>query len=427
MCAHHSHDSDMVLCPQCDLVVDVPELARGTKAECPRCHTHLTARWREPRRQPLMYALCGLVMFVLAGMFPFVSMKVAGIESEITIYQIPAVMFGDNYAELALFFMGFVLAVPVYCLAAITLLCNGIRLPRWLAVPVTKLLFRLRTWCMAEIFLAGVLVSFVKLMAYGDIGLGMSFLPYCLFCVMQVRAFQCLDKYWIWERIAPRPALSVPLIAGKGGLAQGVRLCGTCQAILPAGMRECPRCHSKGHARRPNSLQLTLALLFTSVILYIPANLLPIMITETLGNGFGSTIMAGVILLWGDGSYPVAMVIFIASIMVPSLKMLAIGWLCLDAKGHGMRDPGRMHFIYEIVEFVGRWSMIDVFVIAVLAALVRMGRLMSIYPDIGVILFALVVVLTMIAAEMFDPRLTWDRRDKQRAKSSEEPQLERQK
>lgn len=148
------------------------------------------------------------------------------------------------------------------------------------------------------------------------------------------------------------------------------------------------------------------------MILYILANLMPIMITESLGSDFGSTIMARVILLWGDGSYPVAMVIFIASIMVPSLKMLAIGWLCLDAKGHGWRDPGRMHFIYEIVEFVGRWSMIDVFVIAVLAALVRMGRLMSIYPDIGVILFAMVVILTMIAAEMFDPRLTWDRLEK---------------
>jgi paraquat-inducible protein A len=105
-------------------------------------------------------------------------------------------------------------------------------------------------------------------------------------------------------------------------------------------------------------------------MLYIPANLMPIMVTEALGNKMNSTIMAGVILLWGEGSYPVAMVIFIASIMVPSLKMLAIGWLCWDANGNGI-NPGnseRMHLIYEVVEFVGRWSMIDVFVIAVLSA-----------------------------------------------------------
>jgi len=146
-------------------------------------------------------------------------------------------------------------------------------------------------------------------------------------------------------------------------------------------------------------------------MLYIPANLMPIMVTEALGNKMTSTIMAGVSLLWGDGSYPVAMVSFIASIMVPSLKMLAIGWLCWDANGRKKprADSERMHLIYEVVEFVGRWSMIDVFVIAVLSALVRMGQLMSIYPATGAVLFALVVLLPMFAAMTFDPRLTWDR------------------
>lgn len=147
-------------------------------------------------------------------------------------------------------------------------------------------------------------------------------------------------------------------------------------------------------------------------MLYIPANLLPIMITDGLGNRLNSTIMAGVILLWEDGSIPVALVIFIASIMVPSLKMIALGCLCWDAAGSGERkaaDSERMHLLYEVVEFVGRWSMIDVFVIAVLSGLVRMGRLMSISPGIGVLLFAAVVILTMIAAKTFDPRLLWDR------------------
>jgi paraquat-inducible protein A len=135
------------------------------------------------------------------------------------------------------------------------------------------------------------------------------------------------------------------------------------------------------------------------------------MVTEALGNKMNSTILAGVILLWGEGSYPVAMVIFIASIMVPSLKMLAIGWLCWDANGKGKKrdDSERMHLIYEVVEFVGRWSMIDVFVIAVLSALVHIGLLMSVYPATGALLFALVVILTMFAAMTFDPRLTWDR------------------
>ncbi|EMB4114643.1 TPA: membrane integrity-associated transporter subunit PqiA, partial [Serratia marcescens] len=268
-----------------------------------------------------------------------------------------------------------------------------------------------KTWCMVEIFLAGVLVSFVKLMAYGDIGIGSSFVPYCLFCLLQVRAFQCVDRRWLWQDIEPAPRLDRPLTVGRTGMRQGVRSCACCTAILPANQVRCPRCHTNGYVRRRHSLQWTLALLVTSIMLYIPANLMPIMVTEALGNKMNSTIMAGVVLLWGSGSYPVAMVIFIASIMVPSLKMLAIGWLCWDANGRKKprADSERMHLIYEVVEFVGRWSMIDVFVIAVLSALVRMGQLMSIYPATGAVLFALVVILTMFAAMTFDPRLTWDR------------------
>lgn len=141
-------------------------------------------------------------------------------------------------------------------------------------------------------------------------------------------------------------------------------------------------------------------------MLYLPANILPIMVTDLLGSKMPSTILAGVILLWSEGSYPVAAVIFLASIMVPTLKMIAIAWLCWDAKGHGKRDSERMHLIYEVVEFVGRWSMIDVFVIAVLSALVRMGGLMSIYPAMGALMFALVVIMTMFSAMTFDPRLS---------------------
>ncbi|OAT22885.1 membrane integrity-associated transporter subunit PqiA [Proteus myxofaciens] len=405
----HEHIHEQILCPQCDLVVSVPELVQGTKATCPRCHTVLISRWRQPFYQPVALAISSLFMLLMACLFEFVSMEVAGISNTITLIQIPTVMFSENYTELGAFFLLFVQIVPTFCMIAIILLCTPIRLPRKLQIWLSRILFQLKSWCMAEIFLAGILVSFVKLMAYGDIGLGLSFLPYVLYCLLQVRAFQCLDRHTLWEKLEARP--QYPKIeSGKSGLKQGVRLCRSCTAILPVTQHECSRCEVKGYARKTKSLQWTIALLITSLILYIPANLLPIMITQSLGNDYYSTIMAGVILLWEDGSYPVAMVIFIASIMVPSLKMIAIGWLCWDAhKPKGRRDPARMHFIYEIVEFVGRWSMIDVFVIAVLASLVRMGRLMSIYPDYGVVLFALVVVLTMFSAMMFDPRLTWDK------------------
>ncbi|EPF18738.1 integral membrane protein, PqiA family [Cedecea davisae DSM 4568] len=393
------------------MLVALPELQDGHKASCPRCGTPLVTQWYLPRQRPTAYALAGLFMLLLANLFPFINMKVAGISSEVTLMQIPGVMFSEDYASLGTFFLLFVQAVPAFCLVTILLLVNRAKLPSGVKRALARVLFQLKSWGMAEIFLAGVLVSFVKLMAYGDIGVGSSFIPWCLFCILQLRAFQCVDRRWLWDDIAPMPPVHKPLKVGVSGIRQGLRSCSCCTAIVDADTLVCPRCGTHGHVRRRHSLQWTLALLITSIMLYLPANILPIMITEMLGSKYPSTILAGVILLWSEGSYPVALVIFIASIMVPTLKMIAIAWLCWDAKGHGKRDSERMHLIYEVVEFVGRWSMIDVFVIAVLSALVRMGGLMNIYPALGALMFALVVILTMFAAMTFDPRLSWDRAD----------------
>jgi paraquat-inducible protein A len=413
--AHGPH----ILCPQCDMLVAIPGLHIGQKAVCPRCHTTLTTRWNEPRRRPVGYAISALFMLVLANLFPFVNMNVAGLSSEVTLVQIPQVLVSEDYASMASLFMIVVQLLPAICMMSIIILYQGMNIPVHWKVSIARTLFRLKSWCMVEIFLAGVLVSFVKLMAYGDVGVGTSFIPYVLFCLLQLRAFQCTDRFWLWQHIEPAPAVEQPVRVGESGLRQGLRSCHCCMAILPVDQSECGRCKSKGHARRKNSLQWTMALLVTSILLYLPANLLPIMITQVLGTPMPSTIMAGVVLLWSDGSYPVAMVIFIASIMVPTLKMIAIAWLCWDANSNKEIDRERLHVIYELVEFVGRWSMIDVFVIAVLSALVRMGQLMSIYPDIGALLFAGVVILTMFAAMTFDPRLIWDRAG---MKSTKEPQ-----
>lgn len=397
------------IAPTCDMLVALPALEHGHKAACPRCGTTLTTKWDAPRQRPTAYAIAALFMLFLSNLFPFIYMKVGGITSEVHLLEIPGVMFSEDYASLGTFFMLFVQIVPAFCLVVILLLVNRVQMPMALKIRLARILFQLKSWGMAEIFLAGILVSFVKLMAYGDVGVGSSFIPWCLYCVLQLRAFQCVDRRWAWDDIAPAPALPQTLKVGVPGIHQNLRLCSCCTAILPADQEICPRCETKGHVRRKNSLQWTMALLVTSIMLYLPANILPIMITNLLGDEMPSTIMAGVILLWGEGSYPVALVIFIASIMVPTLKMIAIAWLCWDAKGHGKRDSERMHLIYEVVEFVGRWSMIDVFVIAVLSALVRIGGLMSIYPAIGALMFALVVIMTMFAAMTFDPRLSWDR------------------
>ncbi|MDX1268573.1 MAG: paraquat-inducible protein A, partial [Oceanisphaera sp.] len=152
----------------------------------------------------------------------------------------------------------------------------------------------------------------------------------------------------------------------------------------------------------------TLALLAASVVMYLPANLYPIMITTSLGDTTPSTIIGGVLLFVQNGDLPIAMIIFVASVLVPVSKMLALLWLCYVVRQQ-QRPLSRLSRIrlYRITEFIGRWSMVDVFVVAILVALIRNGSIMSIEPGAGALAFTAVVVLTMLAAMMFDPRSIW--------------------
>ncbi len=190
--------------------------------------------------------------------------------------------------------------------------------------------------------------------------------------------------------------------------SRGLRNCATCGHLSPATEAHCPRCHSAIHTRIPNSIQRTLALTVVAIILYIPANVLPITNTIYLGTPNPSTIMGGVFTLWKMGSYGIALVIFIASICVPVIKLIILLYLCITVQRGRIADPHKSAFLYRLTEFIGRWSMIDVFVVAILVALVNLGNMISFYPGAAALSFATVVIVTMIAAEQFDPRLIWD-------------------
>lgn len=175
---------------------------------------------------------------------------------------------------------------------------------------------------------------------------------------------------------------------------------------------QCPRCGARLHVRKPNSITRTWALLIAALIFYIPANLLPVTITTYLGSTQSDTIMSGVIYFMQTGSWGIALIIFVASIVVPIAKLTALSGLLLSVKRCSRWRPEARTRLYRITELVGRWSMLDVFVVTVLVALVRLGYLTTIEAGTGVVYFAAVVVITMIAAMTFDPRLIWDALEK---------------
>ena len=190
-------------------------------------------------------------------------------------------------------------------------------------------------------------------------------------------------------------------------MAQGLQGCPVCTAVGSAEATSCGICGSRLHAGFGGSVQKTLAWLVTSVVLYLPANLLPIMHTRFLGRESENTILSGVVSLWEHGSYPIAVVIFVASVLVPVGKIVVLGWLCLSVQGRSAFALPQKTKLYRVTEFVGRWSMVDVFVVAILVALIQLGNVMTILPGAAALAFAAMVATTMLAAIAFDPRLIW--------------------
>ena len=195
-------------------------------------------------------------------------------------------------------------------------------------------------------------------------------------------------------------------------LQQGLQNCEACGLLSrPApGAHEgrCPRCDEKLEFRKPASLERTLAYLIAAAVCYIPANILPVLTTVTSGGSESDTIMQGVVLLWSPTGWPLSLIVLFASIMIPSAKILALAYLLFTVKRGSIKNNGQRNRLYRMVEIIGRWSMVDVFVDTFTVSLIQLQPLMSVEPGPGLLFFAAVVVLTMLAVESFDPRLIWD-------------------
>jgi paraquat-inducible protein A len=201
----------------------------------------------------------------------------------------------------------------------------------------------------------------------------------------------------------------------------GLAGCHTCGRVSPVESEKCPRCGTRLHLRKPASIQTTIALMLAASALYIPSHLLPVMTLVELGDVTHSTIMEGMLTFWRSGAYPIALVIFTASILIPLLKILALSWLCAAATGKVRPSPRTLGKIYWFTELLGRWSMIDIFVVGILVSVVQLGNYMTITPGPGALAFGGVVMLTMLAAMSFEPRLLWDRLDDLQAARNQPP------
>ncbi len=199
-------------------------------------------------------------------------------------------------------------------------------------------------------------------------------------------------------------------MTGRSAASLGLAGCHDCGLVSRVSGHACvcPRCGAALHLRKPDSLGRAWALVIASYILYVPANVLPIMETSSLFGAQRDTILSGVVFLWRSGSWDLALIVFVASVVVPLSKLFALTYLLLSVRRRPTSQPLQRTKLYRMVELVGKWSMLDIYVVALLATVVKFQSLANISAAPGAVAFGLVVILTMLAAQSFDPRLIWD-------------------
>ena len=394
-------------CQDCGLFQMVAPLAEGDVAHCRRCGATLRKAHRDSLARALWCYIGAFLLLVLAVQLPFLDLRSVGRTYQATLFTGPAQLADHNMWEISTVVLVTLVAVPFVQLLLILAVLLGLRTPN--PPRVLPRLFSwvasLRPWSMVEVFLLGSFVAYTRLQAIATVEVGPAL--YALGGVMlcMVAADVDLDHEDVWEAFEAR-GLTVQLPPQP---QYGYIGCDCCRLVVQARERSrCPRCRSRLRRRKPFSLNRCWAMCGAAVCLYVPANIYPILTLIRFGQGQPSTIIGGVIELAQAQMWPLALLVLGASIVVPLFKLVALFTMLImtgDGSVTRLRDRTRL---YRLVDSIGRWSMIDVFMLTILVALVRLGFIASVLPGIGAIAFAAVVVLTMFAAASFDPRLMWD-------------------
>ena len=395
-------------CDCCGLRHTLGDLSPDRTASCRRCGGVLASTPANSLERSLALALMGLILVIVANTMPFMSLNIQGRVQLATLITGDLALFDQGKWELAALVLFTTVLAPAIKLCMICYVLIGLRMrrpPPKLAY-VLWLLDYLHPWAMIEVYLLGVFVAYVKLAAFSTIVVGPACYALATLLLAMVALDSILDFDTVWAEVERRGLVAKP--TARPG--EALLLCETCNLVGPigSGSHACPRCGAQRHYRKPNSVMRAWALVITAVVLYLPANILPVMTVVSFGSGESDTILSGVKALFLGGMWPLALLVFFASITVPVLKISSLIFLLITTqRGSRWRLKDRT-ILYRIVEAVGRWSMIDIFMMSILAGLVRLGSIATIDIGTGAIAFAGVVVITMFAASAFDPRLMWD-------------------
>ena len=403
----------VIRCEECGLSQRAPTLADEQTLHCHRCGAHLYKQVRNTINRTLALIVAALILLAIANATPFMTFAFKGRAESNYILSGVIKLWQHGYWPLAsLICFASILAPFAYILGMLYVLVP-LRLGwrPWKVGPIFRRIDALRPWAMLDVYMFGVFVAVVKLSQLATISPGTGLYAYVALFLVWTAALAGLDAQVVWSRIGPNPSQqSLPAVPAPDWI-----ICPTCRlsarkdpALHESHLR-CPRCHGSMNPRKPASLSRTWAFLVAATILYVPANTLPILEITIMGKTQKATIFDGVRELVSGGMWVIGSIVFTASILVPTLKIVGLAVLCLSVRSRSPHLNNDRALLYRWIETIGRWSMIDMFMVSILVALVQIGGLATVLPETGALCFAAVVILTMFAATAFDPKMIWDK------------------
>lgn len=397
---HQNKAQNVRLCQGCELPVDKTNVPTGRSAYCPRCGTQLYRGGSPSLSGNLAIAVTCLLLFIPSHFFDYISIRLIGVMIPATLPSGVFTLMAEGFPLLGLLIL-FCSSIAPFLVCASVLTAHLSLDMKWFR-PFRYSLTTIQTlkhWMMLDVFLVSVAVSCFKLQDYSDIFVGPGLIGLLLLQLFSVLLVSRISVRRYWEAWKEETSFEF-------SEAKSVH-CHNCHLSQPEGER-CVRCHHQLYHRKPYSIQKTWCLLLAAAVAVIPANVIPISILITNGQRLEDTIISGVASLINSEMYGIAAIIFIASIIVPVAKILGLAYIliCVQVKRTLYRRQ-RMT-VYFVVKWIGKWSVMDLFVISIMMTLVDRGQILNFTPGYGAVAFGIVVVLTMLAADSLDPRLIWD-------------------
>lgn len=391
-----------IACPDCGTLQDVAPLAAGATAICPTCGNHLERSSGRSIEAALAFASATFLLLFPANLLPLMRVSMLGETRETYIGSGVAALWDEHWVIVAICVGAFAIVLPVvrFGLLSLVLLClKASHRPAWLG-SAFRWAVHLDLWAMPDVFLIGCFVGYSRVEAKltTTVAVGGFCLMAAAFFSMIARA--ALDRRTVWRALMP-----------EHSLPEGEAIsCTICDLVVPmrTGPHVCPRCGARLSARKADVMIRTAALLLAGFVLYFPANFYPMSSNTQLGEHVSHRIIDGIIDLFQAGLGPLGVLIFCTSIAIPLLKLAGMSWFLLSIRRRSRKRLVLKAKLYRLIDEIGRWSNVDVFTVAVFVPLMQFRPLVATSAALGSTAFLSVVVLTMIASRIFDPRLMWD-------------------